>query len=118
MALGSQCYVTIPPAAAPGRGIIRRAIEDIFAAIEHDAAPHSKFLVRASYLQIYNEVGIPAHCGCIKGACAWCHPAVADVHLHPSALAVDLQAQKDLLLTAWQCKELCDALQCTDVPRR
>lgn len=40
----------------PGRGIIRRAIEDIFAAIEHDAAPQSKFLVRASYLQIYNEV--------------------------------------------------------------
>lgn len=39
-----------------GRGIIRRAIEDIFAAIEHDAAPQSKFLVRASYLQIYNEV--------------------------------------------------------------
>ena len=49
-----------PPAAAPGRGIIRRAIEDIFAAIEHDAAPHSKFLVRASYLQIYNEVGTAA----------------------------------------------------------
>jgi Kinesin motor domain len=45
-----------PYVAAPGRGIIRRAIEDVFAAIEHDAAPHSKFLVRASYLQIYNEV--------------------------------------------------------------
>lgn len=42
----------------PGRGIIPRAIEDVFAAIEHDAAPHSKFLVRATYLQIYNEVRV------------------------------------------------------------
>jgi hypothetical protein len=54
---------------APGRGIIRRAIEDIFAAIEHEAAPHSKFLVRASYLQIYNEVGarLP-RCSCTEEA--------------------------------------------------
>ena len=39
------------------RGIIPRAIEDIFTTIGSDAVPHSKFLVRASYLQIYNEVG-------------------------------------------------------------
>ena len=38
------------------RGIIPRAIEDIFATIGSDAVPHSKFLVRASYVQIYNEV--------------------------------------------------------------
>ena len=38
------------------RGIIPRAIEDVFATIGSDAVPHSKFLVRASYLQIYNEV--------------------------------------------------------------
>jgi hypothetical protein len=40
----------------PDRGIIPRAVEDIFACIENDAAPGSKYLVRASYLQIYNEV--------------------------------------------------------------
>jgi hypothetical protein len=38
------------------RGIIPRAIEDIYAHIENDSAAHSKFLVRASYFQIYNEV--------------------------------------------------------------
>ena len=38
------------------RGIIPRAIEDVFATIGSDAVPNSKFLVRASYLQIYNEV--------------------------------------------------------------
>ncbi len=43
----------------PDRGIIPRAVEDIFACIEHDAAPGSKYLVRASYLQIYNEVRSP-----------------------------------------------------------
>ncbi len=51
--------------AGPGRGIIPRAIEDVFAAIEHDAAPHSKFLVRATYLQIYNEVRVFG--GCLEG---------------------------------------------------
>jgi len=40
----------------PERGIIPRAIEDIFITIENDSAPQSKYLVRASYLQIYNEV--------------------------------------------------------------
>ncbi|KAK9829931.1 hypothetical protein WJX72_008705 [[Myrmecia] bisecta] len=39
-----------------GRGIIPRSIEDVFMYIETDSAPRSKFLVRASYLQIYNEV--------------------------------------------------------------
>lgn len=33
-----------------------RAVEDIFQYIENDCAAHSKFLVRASYFQIYNEV--------------------------------------------------------------
>eukprot|EP00756_Hemistasia_phaeocysticola_P034055 Hpha_TRINITY_DN16502_c0_g3::TRINITY_DN16502_c0_g3_i1::g.135847::m.135847 len=37
------------------RGIIPRATEDIFSHI-HNAPESSKFLVRASYLQIYNEV--------------------------------------------------------------
>ena len=41
----------------PSRGIIPRAIEDVFLYIENDRnAAQSKFLVRASYLQIYNEV--------------------------------------------------------------
>ena len=39
-----------------GRGIVRRAVDDLFAAIETDESPRSRFLVRASYLQIYNEV--------------------------------------------------------------
>ena len=40
------------------RGIIPRAIEDVFAHIQRDGgeASGAKFLVRASYLQIYNEV--------------------------------------------------------------
>lgn len=44
----------------PSRGIIPRAIEDVFMYIENDRnAAQSKFLVRASYLQIYNEVRDP-----------------------------------------------------------
>ncbi|GAQ78682.1 Kinesin-like protein [Klebsormidium nitens] len=39
-----------------GRGIIPRSIEDIFYFIENDTTARSKYLVRASYLQIYNEV--------------------------------------------------------------
>ena len=39
----------------PGRGIIPRAIDEVFAFIENDAAPRSKYLVRAAFLQIYNE---------------------------------------------------------------
>jgi hypothetical protein len=39
------------------RGIIPRAIEDVFSFIQNDGeSVRSKFLVRASYLQIYNEV--------------------------------------------------------------
>lgn len=37
-------------------GIIPRAIEDVFAHIQRDTGERCKFLVRASYLQIYNEV--------------------------------------------------------------
>jgi hypothetical protein len=82
---------------APGRGIIRRAIEDIFAAIEHDAAPHSKFLVRASYLQIYNEVGghLPLTPGPLqlhRGSAA-ARPVLcaAHQHLQTGTLAAGLQ---------------------------
>jgi kinesin family protein 3/17 len=42
--------------AGPDRGIIPRAIEDVFAHIQRDTGERCKFLVRASYLQIYNEV--------------------------------------------------------------
>ena len=38
------------------RGIIPRAIEDIFGYITDDTSTESKYLVRASYVQIYNEV--------------------------------------------------------------
>ncbi|KAK9805923.1 hypothetical protein WJX73_005541 [Symbiochloris irregularis] len=38
------------------RGIIPRAVQDIFHTIQTDTSPHSRWLVRASYLQIYNEV--------------------------------------------------------------
>ncbi|KAF5835168.1 P-loop containing nucleoside triphosphate hydrolase protein [Dunaliella salina] len=40
----------------PNRGIIPRTVEDIFTYIVNDPEPTSKYLVRASYLQIYNEV--------------------------------------------------------------
>ena len=38
-------------------GIIPRAVDAIFREIENDTSPESKYLVRVSYLQIYNEVG-------------------------------------------------------------
>ena len=38
------------------RGIIPRSIEEIFRYIQQKASPTMRFLVRASYLQIYNEV--------------------------------------------------------------
>jgi hypothetical protein len=37
------------------RGIIPRAIEQIFGHIQRHASTRMRFLVRASYLQIYNE---------------------------------------------------------------
>ncbi len=37
------------------RGIIQRTIEDIFTYIEHTSNQDTKFIIRASYLQIYNE---------------------------------------------------------------
>ncbi|GLC37088.1 hypothetical protein PLESTM_000539500 [Pleodorina starrii] len=40
----------------PDRGIIPRTVEDIFTYIVNDPEPSSKYLVRSSYLQIYNEV--------------------------------------------------------------
>lgn len=41
---------------AEERGIIPRAIEQIFKHIQSSVSPRMRFLVRASYLQIYNEV--------------------------------------------------------------
>eukprot|EP00499_Haloplacidia_sp_CaronLabIsolate_P015076 CAMPEP_0196775410 /NCGR_PEP_ID=MMETSP1104-20130614/4010_1 /TAXON_ID=33652 /ORGANISM="Cafeteria sp., Strain Caron Lab Isolate" /LENGTH=612 /DNA_ID=CAMNT_0042145575 /DNA_START=68 /DNA_END=1902 /DNA_ORIENTATION=- len=41
---------------AEERGIIPRAIEQIFHHIQSNVSPRVRFLVRASYLQIYNEV--------------------------------------------------------------
>lgn len=38
------------------RGIIPRAVDDVFSHIQRDTGERCKFLVRASYLQIYNEV--------------------------------------------------------------
>ena len=37
------------------RGIIPRAIEQVFEHVSSNITPHKRFLVRASYLQIYNE---------------------------------------------------------------
>lgn len=42
-------------ASVEARGIIPRAIEQIFGHIQKHASPRMRFLVRASYLQIYNE---------------------------------------------------------------
>lgn len=44
------------------RGIIPRAIEQIFGHIQRFASPRMRFLVRASYLQIYNEQVRPCAC--------------------------------------------------------
>lgn len=38
------------------RGIIPRAIEQIFSHIRATVSPQKRFLVRASYLQIYNDI--------------------------------------------------------------
>ena len=38
------------------QGIVPRAITDIFSHISADQAAHNQYLVRASYLQIYNDV--------------------------------------------------------------
>ncbi|CAM9956912.1 unnamed protein product, partial [Choristocarpus tenellus] len=42
-------------ASVEDRGIIPRAIEQVFGHIQRHASPRMRFLVRASYLQIYNE---------------------------------------------------------------
>ena len=74
----------------PSRGIIPRAIEDVFMYIENDRnAAQSKFLVRASYLQIYNEVKD-----------LWC-PAAKNV-----------TARMPLSCTAFPLLCLCIELQC------
>lgn len=44
-----------PQASLEARGIIPRAIEQIFDYIEANVSSTTRFLVRASYLQIYNE---------------------------------------------------------------
>jgi kinesin family protein 3/17 len=41
--------------AGEGRGVIPRAVEDVFTAIAAASGERARFLVRASYLQIYNE---------------------------------------------------------------
>ena len=40
----------------PQRGIIPRSMEEIFVNIENSVNLDTTFMVRASYLQIYNEV--------------------------------------------------------------
>jgi hypothetical protein len=57
------------------QGIVPRAIKDIFRSISADNTPHNQYLVRASYLQIYNEVisdllkpersNLVIRCGCL-----------------------------------------------------
>ena len=53
---GSGSRSSSPAPEPESRGIIPRAIEQIFQHISKNASPRMKFLVRASYLQIYNEV--------------------------------------------------------------
>lgn len=43
-------------APADARGIIPRAIHGIFSQLQRETSPSKRFLVRAGYLQIYNEV--------------------------------------------------------------
>jgi kinesin family protein 3/17 len=53
-----KTYTMEGEAEAKLRGIIPRATEEIFGHIENAVSDRKKFLVRASYLQIYNEVGL------------------------------------------------------------
>ena len=46
------------------RGIIPRAIEQVFNHIQSHASTRKRFLVRASYLQIYNEQ--------VRSSLSWC----------------------------------------------
>lgn len=55
-----------------GRGIIPRSIEDIFYFIENDTTARSKYLVRASYLQIYNEVSASSDFQHLESAVSFC----------------------------------------------
>lgn len=70
----------------------------MFACIENDTAPGSKYLVRASYLQIYNEVrrGISA----LTRLCCW-HPCSRVSHAMtcmPCPSTVDLAMQQPTLV--------------------
>ncbi len=58
MALHTNDRQQVPnlPVFLQERGIIPRAIEQIFTHIQSSVSPRMRFLVRASYLQIYNEV--------------------------------------------------------------
>ena len=51
-----KTYTMDGEAEGPGMGVIPRAISEIFAHIENDSAACSKYLVRAYYFQLYNEV--------------------------------------------------------------
>jgi hypothetical protein len=55
------------------RGIIPRAIEQIFGHIQRHASPRMRFLVRASYLQIYNEA--------VSSFIFWKHQTLPDQYL-------------------------------------
>ena len=55
-AVAGKTYTMKGYGSGSNRGIIPRAVADIFGAIQNDPAQRtSKFLVRASFLQIYNE---------------------------------------------------------------
>ena len=57
------CRTPLLACCLQARGIIPRAIEDVFGYIQRDTGERCKFLVRASYLQIYNEVRCSADGG-------------------------------------------------------
>ncbi|PNH03266.1 Kinesin-like protein Klp68D [Tetrabaena socialis] len=70
----------------PERGIIPRTVEDIFTYIVNDPEPTSKYLVRSSYLQIYNEAvlnqqgGLVADAGAIYNTYRFTFDCVYDQH--------------------------------------
>lgn len=78
----------------PGRGIIPRAIDEVFAFIENDAAPRSKYLVRAAFLQIYNEARAFISLGCLLAA-SYLGDRMQLRHLHPHPATHSLAVKEE-----------------------
>lgn len=72
------------------------SVEDIFAAIENDPEPSAtKYLVRASYLQIYNEVGVTLPCRHAQCCLGWTQCCVHSSAAPPVVRCVPMVSEQD-----------------------